>query len=141
MADSGIKKAIIKKALLPAIDSDNVGYIFRYRVVSEDKNRTSQWSPVNIVADDTITGVSGALQISQTITTVVWDDELNRPKYDIFVGFDSATPIYHGTSPIHTYSFLNTGTTDVRVIIQVEGSQKTLNASLEIYDSGIEFLV
>jgi hypothetical protein len=141
MADSGIKKAIIKKALLPAIDSDNVGYIFRYRVVSEDKNRTSQWSPVNIVADDTITGVSGALQISQTITTVVWDDELNRPKYDIFVGFDSATPIYHGTSPIHTYSFLNTGTTDVRVIIQVEGSQKTLNASLKIYDSGIEFLV
>jgi hypothetical protein len=141
MADSGIKKAIIKKALLPAIDSDNVGYIFRYRVVSEDKNRTSQWSPVNIVADDTITEVSGALQISQTITTVVWDDELNRPKYDIFVGFDSSTPIYHGTSPIHTYSFLNTGTTDVRVIIQVEGSQKTLNASLEIYDSGIEFLV
>jgi hypothetical protein len=141
MTDSGIKKAIIKKALLPAIDSDNVGYIFRYRVVSEDKNRTSQWSPVNIVGDDTITGVSGALQISQTITTVVWDDELNRPKYDIFVGFDSATPIYHGTSPIHTYSFLNTGTTDVRVIIQVEGSQKTLNAGLEIYDSGIEFLV
>jgi hypothetical protein len=141
MADQGIKKTIIKKALLPAIDSDNVGYIFRYRVVSEDKNRTSQWSPVNIVADDTITGVSGALQISQTITTVVWDDELNRPNYDIFVGFDSATPIYHGTSPIHTYSFLNTGTTDVRVIIQVEGSQKTLNASLEIYDSGIEFLV
>lgn len=141
MADSGIKKAIIKKALLPAIDSDNIGYIFRYRVISEDKNRTSQWSPVNVVADDTITGVSGALQISQTITTVVWDDELNRPKYDIFVGFDSATPIYHGTSPIHTYSFLNTGTTNVRVIIQVEGSQKTLNASLEIYDSGIEFLV
>jgi hypothetical protein len=141
MADSGIKKAIIKKALLPAIDSDNVGYVFRYRVVSEDKNRTSQWSPVNMVADDTITGVSGALQISQTITTVVWDDELNRPKYDIFVGFDSTTPIYHGTSPIHTYSFLNTGTTDVRVIIQVEGSQKTLNSGLEIYDSGIEFLV
>jgi hypothetical protein len=141
MADSGIKKAIIKKALLPAIDSDNVGYIFRYRVISEDKNRTSQWSPVNIVADDTITGVNGALQISQTITTVVWDDELNRPKYDIFVGFDSTTPIYHGTSPIHTYSFLNTGTTDVRVIIQVEGSQKTLNSGLEIYDSGIEFLV
>jgi hypothetical protein len=141
MADSGIKKAIIKKALLPAIDSDNVGYIFRYRVVSEDKNRTSQWSPVNIVGDDSITSVNGALQISQTITTVVWDDELNRPKYDIFVGFDSATPIYHGTSPIHTYSFLNTGTTDVRVIVQVEASQKELYPSLEIYDSGIEFLV
>jgi hypothetical protein len=141
MADSGIKKAIIKKSLLPAIDSDSIGYIFRYRVISEDKNRTSQWSPVNIIIDNSITTVSGALQISQTITTVVWGDELNRPKYDIFVGFDSAIPTYHGTSPIHTYSFLNTGTTDIRVIIQVEGSQKTLNANLEIYDSGVEFLV
>jgi hypothetical protein len=141
MADASIKKAIIKKALLPAIDSDNIGYVFRYRVVSEDKNRTSQWSPINIVTDESITSVSGALQISQTIITSVWGDELNRPKYDIFVGFDSTTPIYHGTSPIHTYSFLNTGTTNVRVIIQVEGSQKTLNESLEIYDSGIELLV
>ena len=141
MADSGIKKAIIKKSLLPAIDSDNVGYIFRYRVISEDKNRTSQWSPVNIVTDNSITVVSGALQISQTITTVVWGDELNRPKYDIFVGFDNATPTYHGTSPIHAYSFLNTGTTDVRLIDQVEASQKELYPSLEIYDSGIEFLV
>jgi len=141
MADSGIKKAVIKKASLPAIDSDNIGYIFRYRVVSEDKNRTSQWSPVNVVTDNSIEAVNGALQISQTITTVVWDDELNRPKYDIFVGFDSATPIYHGTSPIHTYSFLNTGTTSVRVIVQVEGSQKTLYPNLKIYDSGIEFLV
>jgi hypothetical protein len=141
MADSGIKKAVIKKALLPAIDSSNVGYIFRYRVVSEDKNRTSQWSPVNVVADNSITAVNGALQISQTITTVVWGDELNRPRYDIFVGFDSAEPTYHGTSPIHTYSFLNTGTTDVRVVIQVEASQKELHPNLEIYDSGIEFLV
>jgi len=141
MADSGIKKAIIKKALLPAIDSDNIGYIFRYRVVSEDKNRTSQWSPINIVTDDSINIVNGALQISQTIITVVWGDELNRPKYDIFVGFNSATPTYHGTSPIHTYSFLNTGTTNVRVIIQIEGSQKILNTNLEIYDSGIESLV
>ena len=141
MSDSGIKKAIIKKALLPAIDSDNIGYIFRYRVISEDKNRTSQWSPVNLVTDNSITTVNGALQISQTITTAVWGDELNRPKYDIFVGFDSATPTYHGTSPIHAYSFLNTGTTDVRVIVQVEASQKELYPSLEIYDSGIEFLV
>lgn len=141
MADSGIKKVIIKKASLPAIDSNSVGYIFRYRIVSDDKNRTSQWSPINIVEDDSIASVTGALQITETITTVVWDDELNRPKYDIFVGFDNTTPIYHGTSPIHTYSFINTGVTNVRVIIQVESSSKVLNAGLEIYDSGIEVLV
>ena len=39
MADAGIKKVIIKKASLPALDHDKVGYVFRYRIVSEDKNR------------------------------------------------------------------------------------------------------
>lgn len=141
MADQGIKKIIVKKSSLPAIDFNNIGYIFRYRIISEDKNRTSQWSPINIVLDSSIEPVSGALQISEAITTVVWGDELNRPKYDIFVGFDDETPQYHGTSPIHTYSFINTGETSVRVIIQVESSVKQLNQDLEIYDSGSEYLV
>lgn len=141
MADQGIKKIIVKKSSLPAIDFNNIGYIFRYRIISEDKNRTSQWSPINIVLDSSIEPVSGALQISEAITTVVWGDELNRPKYDIFVGFDDETPQYHGTSPIHTYSFINTGETSVRVIIQVESSIKQLKQDLEIYDSGSEYLV
>lgn len=141
MADKGIKKIIIKKSNLPALDSDNVGYIFKYRIVSEDKNRTSQWSPINILVNDSIVPVSGAINISPTITTAVWGDEVNWPKYDVFVGFDSATPTYHGTSPIHTYSVINTGTVNIRIIVQVESSKKQLNSDLEIYNSGIRSLV
>jgi hypothetical protein len=141
VADKGIKKIIIKKSNLPALDSDNVGYIFKYRIVSEDKNRTSQWSPIDILVNDSIVPVSGAISISPTITTAVWGDEVNWPKYDIFVGFDSATPTYHGTSPIHTYSVINTGTENIRIIIQVESSKKQLNTDLEIYDSEIRSLV
>jgi hypothetical protein len=141
MADAGIKKVIIKKASLPALDHDKVGYIFRYRIVSEDKNRTSQWSPINLVLDNSITSVAGAVQVSTSIVSVVWGDELNRPKYDVFVGFDGATATYHGTTPIHSYQFIKTGTTNVRVIIQVESSEKTLNANLEIYNSGLVSLV
>ena len=141
MADLGIKKVIIKKSSLPAIDFDSLGYIFQYRIISEDKNRVSHWSPINIVLGDTITAVSGALQISQTIITAVWGDEENRPKYDIFVGFDGLVPVYHGTSPTHTYSFINTGTTNVRVVIQIEASIKQLSQSLQIYDSRSQALV
>lgn len=141
MADAGIKKVIIKKATLPALDHDKVGYIFRYRIVSEDKNRTSQWSPINIVLDDSITAVAGAVQVSTSVISTVWGDELNRPKYDVFVGFDGATATYHGTTPIHSYQFIKTGTTNVRVIIQVESSEKTLNANLQIYNSGLVSLV
>ena len=141
MADAGIKKVIIKKALLPALDHDKVGYVFRYRIVSEDKNRTSQWSPINLVLDDSITAVAGAVQVSTSVISAVWGDELNRPKYDVFVGVDGATATYHGTTPIHSYQFIKTGTTNVRVIIQVESSEKTLNANLQIYNSGLVSLV
>ena len=141
MADAGIKKVIVRKALLPALDHDKVGYVFRYRIVSEDKNRTSQWSPINLVLDDSITAVAGAVQVSASVISAVWGDELNRPKYDVFVGFDGATATYHGTTPIHSYQFIKTGTTNVRVIIQVESSEKTLNANLQIYNSGLVSLV
>ena len=141
MADAGIKKVIIKKASLPALDSNKVGYIFKYRIVSEDKNRTSQWSPINVVLDDSVVSVSGALQVSTSIISAVWGDELNRPRYDVFIGFDGATATYHGTTPIHSYQFIKTGTTNVRVIIQVESSEKTLNANLQIYNSGLVSLV
>jgi hypothetical protein len=141
MADAGIKKVIIRKASLPALDSNKIGYVFKYRVVSEDKNRTSQWSPINVVLDNSVTSVAGAVQVSTSVISAVWGDELNRPKYDVFVGFDGATTTYHGTTPIHSYQFIKTGTTNVRVIIQVESSEKTLNASLQIYNSGLVSLV
>jgi hypothetical protein len=141
MADAGIKKVIIKKASLPALDSNKVGYIFKYRIVSEDKNRTSQWSPINVVLDNSVISVAGAVQVSPSIISAVWGDKLNRPKYDVFVGFDGATATYHGTTPIHSYQFIKTGTTNVRVIIQVESSEKTLNANLQIYNSGLVSLV
>ena len=141
MVDQGIKKVIIKKSLLPAIDFNTIGYIFKYRIVSEDKNRTSQWSPISLVLDDSITSVAGAIQVSTSIISAVWGDELNRPKYDVFVGFAGATPTYHGTTPIHSYQFIRTGITNVRVIIQIESSEKTLNANLQIYNSGLVSLV
>jgi len=141
MPDQGIKKVIIKKASLPALDHNKIGYVFRYRIASEDKNRTSQWSPINLVLDDSITAVAGAVQVSASVISAVWGDELNRPKYDVFVGFDGTTATYHGTTPIHSYQFIKTGTTNVRVIIQVESSKKTLNANFQIYNSGLVSLV
>ena len=102
-----IKKAIIPKASLPAVNSDNGGYVVRYRIVSEDKNRTSHWSPTFVTNPLTISAVSGALSITETIITAVWGDELNRPQYDVFVKFDSGSFAYHGTSTVHSYSFLN----------------------------------
>lgn len=135
-----IKKVRIPKSQLPAV-AENNEYILRYRVVSEDKNRTSHWSPIFIAAGQNLEEVSGALVVNGSISTVVWGDEVNRPKYDIFVKFDGGSYAYHGTSPIHTYSFINTGSTSVQVAIQVEGINKERNVDLGIYESGVVSLV
>jgi hypothetical protein len=44
MADAGIKKVIISKKNLPSIFGTDQKYVVRYRIVSEDRNRTSHWS-------------------------------------------------------------------------------------------------
>ena len=48
MVDAGIKKAIIKNKDLPNVSFNDTElfYDVRYRVISDDKNRTSQYSPI-----------------------------------------------------------------------------------------------
>ena len=45
MANEIIKKIKIAQNDLPTINSITEKYDVRYRVISEDKNRTSHWSP------------------------------------------------------------------------------------------------
>ena len=136
-----VKKAIIQKESLPPIDSPSAGYVVRYRIISEDKNRTSHWSPIFVTNAVPVQSVAGALSITETIITAVWGDELNRPSYDVFVKFDSGSFAYHGTSTVHSYAFLNTGTTSVHVKVQISSSVKAVKAGLVIFDSGLESLV
>lgn len=136
-----VKKITIKKESLPPIDSDTAAFTVRYRIVSEDKNRTSPWSPIFVTNSVAVQSVAGALSITETIITAVWGDELNRPSYDIFVKFDSGSFAYHGTSSVHNYSFLNTGMTSVHVKVQIASSIKEVKAGLVIFDSGLESLV
>lgn len=126
----------IPKNQLPPVESDNV-YSVRFRVVSEDKNRVSHWSPIFIIDSVEPTTVSGDLVVNGPIITAVWGDEEGRPNYDVFVKFDSDPYIYHGNTPIHSYSFLNEASSTVRVAIQIAGATKTRNASLEIWESPI----
>jgi len=73
MADEVIKKVKINQEDLPTINRITEKYDVRYRIVSEDKNRTSHWSPI-INIDPQYTYVSGNVSIvSSAITTVVWD--------------------------------------------------------------------
>jgi uncharacterized protein (DUF2141 family) len=141
MADANIKKTRILKSALPPIDHDTLKYNTRYRIISEDRNRTSHWSPIynSDGVDLVITG--GAVSRAGNVITAVWEDQNDFPEYDVFVKFDSNEFFYHGTSKVHSYSFLKTGTTTVRVKVQIVSSKKEIKAALNIFDSGTVSLV
>jgi hypothetical protein len=141
MVDANIKKIRILKSSLPPIDHDTLKYNLRYRIVSDDRNRTSHWSPIYNISGETVESVNGSLLVVQNIISAVWDDANNYPEYDIFVKFDSEDFFYHGTSKVHSYSFLKTGTTSVRVKVQIVSSKKEIKAALNIFDSGTVSLV
>lgn len=141
MADINIKKTRILKSSLPPIDYDTLKYNARYRIISEDRNRTSHFSPIYNSDGAGVVGTSGALSITQEIITAVWGDENLHPSYDVFVSFDGGAFFWHGTSTVHSYSFLNEGTATVHVKVQLASSKKEIKVGLGIFDSGSQSLV
>ena len=141
MVDSNIKKTRILKSSLPPIDHDTEKYNIRYRIISEDRNRTSHWSPIYNSDGVDLVVTSGAVSRAGDVITAVWEDQNNFPEYDVFVKFDSGDFFYHGKSKVHSYSFLKTGTTSVRVKVQIISSKKEIKAALNIFDSGTVSLV
>jgi hypothetical protein len=136
MADSNIKKITVKKTSLPPVDYDSQKYNIRYRVISEDKNRSSHWSPIyNSIGSDVFI-TSGAVSKTEQIITAVWEDQNSSSTYDVFVKFDSNQFVY-GIATGHSYSFANQGTTSVRVIIQAVSSKKEIKEDFLVYDSGV----
>jgi hypothetical protein len=137
---SGPRKIRVLRNNLPPvirIGEDVYGYLTRYRIVSEDKNRFSEWSKVFPVAafdlNNSAEDVVGNISVLGNSVFIVWDDAISRPRYDIFVSFDGEAFFYHGTSPIHSYSIINTESAAlIDVAIQVESIDKERSDILTI---------
>jgi hypothetical protein len=74
MADPGIKKYRQAYADLPPISSETEGYSIRYRIVSEDRNRVSHWSPVYLLVPE-YTYVPGTIEYNSAnqVASFKWD--------------------------------------------------------------------
>jgi hypothetical protein len=74
MTDPGIKKAKISVNELPTISSQTQGYTLRYRMISEDKNRVSHWSPFHLIVPG-YTYVPGSIKFSSAnqVASITWD--------------------------------------------------------------------
>jgi hypothetical protein len=74
MDNETIKKFKTSPSDLPAVNSETQGYSLRYRIVSDDKNRVSHWSPIYLIDPD-FTYVPGIIHFNKAgdIASVVWD--------------------------------------------------------------------
>ena len=143
MADPGIKNIIVKKELLGKVTSDN-GRVARFRLVSEDKNRKSAWSQVFLVNSEIVQVLPGDLNIVGNTIIVNWSKgsrTSTQEMYDVFVSFDGGAYSNVGISIGTSYSFLKTGTSSVRVLVQIASINPAIKPALKVYDSGVRSLV
>lgn len=146
MADLGIKKIRIKRESLPPIDINEGGYVFRYRVVSEDKNRTSHWSPI-LLLDPGYTFTIGNIHHAKNsdINTVVWDSVSilknstiinTETTYDVWIKWDrndGGDWIYKGRVDSTSLSLLSP--TDYKINNVLQGTAPN-KLSVEIFLKG-----
>lgn len=102
MADRGIKKARVPENTLPDIISNLEGYLVRYRIVSEDRNRLSHWSPIFLVQPE-YTFVSGQTSLGKSSdhVNIIWDPVRveksgnyikTAKEYDVWLRWDKGEP-------------------------------------------------
>lgn len=121
MADSKIKKVVIKKEDLPAFNGTAQAYTVRYRVVSEDKNRNSHWSPYYSVTKEAAEQVACSVQIVENSVSLVWKQPTSVIKqYDIYFKLNGGSWNYIASSTSTQFSTLiDESTTTIQVAIQL----------------------
>ena len=92
---SNSKKISVPFQDLPPVNENNQ-YQFRYRVISEDNSKQSDWSGIYVVDNVPVEKVFGSVQFISstgfpTVASLSWGDENDRPEYDVFVRFTYTT--------------------------------------------------
>lgn len=155
MATQSVKKLKIFKKDLPAVSPNNEYYV-RYRIISEDKNKTSHWSPIFQVPANPVQSVTGTVTLNRSVDTwgdlasstssvntpiVIssWGTEEGRGKYDVFVVYNNSTTSFTflGTTTETNYSFrVDSSANTAKIIVQVESlPPKQLYNNLKIFES------
>ena len=131
------KKVVIPSSELIPVDGSNQ-YLIRFRVISDDRNRFSEWSPIFPV---TGTGVAvlpearvGHFMVG-SIVNIVWEGVPTGSEFDIFVGVDGDDPEYKGTTSESRYMFINSAEENYRFTIQRSSIAKIYDPFLQIFES------
>lgn len=121
MSNQIVKKVIIKKEDLPAFNGATQTYLVRYRIVSEDRNRTSHWSPYYSLAKPASEQINCSVEVVQNIVNMVWQQPSSTiNQYDIYFKLNNDAFRYVASSISTQFSTLIPETTEtIQVAIQV----------------------
>lgn len=139
----------------------NGRHLFRFRIVSEDRNRISQYSPLFTVESKGQTNpleTQATVIISASVVNVYWEtpsiyntgasavgasvqhnheSEWKVHDSDIFVSWDGNSFIYYGRSRDSEIGIIiPEGTSNARIIGQVANYPPTRSSLFEIFDTG-----
>jgi len=124
-----VKKISIDKPNLPPL-SPNGEYIVRYRIISDDRNRTSAWSPIYVLdAKPFISEVEGNVLVTGQNISITWDDLNARSSYDVFVKFDYVIEHKQLTDNVASITTKNLADIKVGDTIIVDGVDSTFNGT------------
>lgn len=160
MADSSIRKVTVPRDSLPPINADKNHYVVRFRIMSEDLNRTSHWSPQYLI-NPTALDLSAAedkninLTSNGTIITAQWNvsdaavalfqKEPNQSvnSYDIYVAWGtqagSTGNLEYFATVVGNSAVIPVpqGKLSTRVLVQTMTYPRKVLPSMAVADSGV----
>jgi hypothetical protein len=121
MSNPVVKKVIIKKEDLPAFNGVSQNYLVRYRIISEDRNRSSHWSPYYSLINAPSEQVTCSVQIIENSVTMIWKKPNSAvSQYDIYFKINGGSWAYIASSTSTQFSTLiDESTSTIQVAIQV----------------------
>jgi hypothetical protein len=145
-ADAEIKNATVLKEDVPAFSSNALGYFVRYRIISNDKNRSSHWSPYHFLLKGSLQTVPCSVTTSGTspkVINMVWkhpkvsadSNEISVFKeYDIYIKTNLQDWSFLASSSSTQFSTLApTGISSFQVAVQVPVYPKIYTATAAIF--------
>jgi len=146
MADVGIKKVTILKSNINAVSGVKQDYSLRYRIISEDKNRSSHWSPQYSLPvtplDPVLSPSPHSVTVVGSTITCVWEQAqgLGADRYDVYVNWNSASSpeAWEYITTVNSPSYVTikrTGATKFKIAVQIPTFPKQRFTGSTLFES------
>lgn len=133
-----IKRVVIPRSELIPVDGSNQ-YLVRFRVISDDRNRFSEWSPIfpvnGVSPEIAFTPPTVESFVIGSIVKIIWEGLPAGTKVDIFVWYDGNEPEYKATTSENGYEFISSAEETYQFAIQVSSISKSYDPNLRIFES------